>query len=171
MVLNTPRFPKSRGIVFCLNFWYYLSIKYKEDFMGDTIVSLDFSFEEVETILIKAKDNQRNGKIQINSDKWEYVKFKKVYNITDEEILQIFLNLEVYDFNGCNIIQKKEDEDFIYLDNKMYVFTPRKFFRNGIEETLIIYVKFAFDKNDGDKTVLISIHPADRPMPYLFKRP
>lgn len=31
--------------------------------MGDTIVSLDFSFEEVETILIKAKDNQRNGKI------------------------------------------------------------------------------------------------------------
>lgn len=63
MVLNTPRFWKSGGIVFCFNFWYYLSIKYKEDFMGDTIVSLDFSFEEVETILIKAKDNQRNGKI------------------------------------------------------------------------------------------------------------
>lgn len=168
MVLNTPRFPKSRGIVFCLNFWYYLSIKYKEDsiLMPNRVIT-NFTYNEVEEILNKAKNNYFNGNYTIKDTRDKFINFLTNFGTLSEEAINIFLNLNVLDFTGCLV----SDTPTEYVNDSMYVFLPNGFELNGERVEVLIYTKFAFElDSDGNEiTTIISIHPAKDPMPYVFK--
>jgi hypothetical protein len=131
--------------------------------MKDTYIT-DYTREEVAEILKTIQTCVANGKFLLsqNSKRAENVEFLRRYNLTATRIQHIISEIVVTDF--CHGLR---NEHAGYEHEVLYVFCPQvELFYEEALEAVDIYAKF--NVIDGERVIVISFHPRNFPIDYLF---
>lgn len=127
------------------------------------------TLEEITSILKSTHDCIKQGRytIAMKENRKENREFVVNYNLTETKRETILLNVEPEDF--CYSLKNTKPG---FEHETLYVFCPWvKLFNFDNKEVLIdIYIKFNIIKhNQGDLVIIISFHPRNKPINYLFR--
>ncbi len=127
------------------------------------------SREEIDQILDRIQNCIRNGRytISLNEHRQENIDFINEYNLSSKRQKEILLNINTEDF--CHSLQNTKKG---YEYETLYVFSKNISLLDiyGNKENVDIYTKFNIIKqNNGDFTVVISLHKLNKPIAFLFR--
>lgn len=129
----------------------------------------NYSEDEIKVFLEKAKGCIRKDRfiVSTNENRQENIDFINEYNLTSQRQKEILLRLEVKDF--CHSLQ---NTNVGYEHEVLYVFCPQVLLYDidDLEEMIDIYIKFnLLERQNGNRTIIISFHKRNRPINYLFR--
>lgn len=126
--------------------------------------------KEIEDILKLIQECIRTGEYQIslNDKRQENQNFISDYNLRVEKQRAILLGIRVEDF--CHSLQNTKPG---FEHETLYVFVPQVSLFNADDkkELVAVYTKFnILEGREGNYTVVISFHKANKAAKYLFQR-
>lgn len=141
-----------------------------EDGATNLYYNQDFTKDEVTVILSKIHDCIKENLFTISKNKKrkKNVAFIDSYNMTSIRQRSILLEIQVEDF--CHSLKNTKKG---FEDEALYVFVPQVnlFNIDGETELVDVYTKFnVIDMDNGARTVIISFHPPNKSIDYLFRK-
>ncbi len=138
--------------------------------MSNQYYKRDYTKSEIDAVLSRIKECVENDRFQVsmNENRQENISFINEYNLYHKKRKRLLLEITVDDF--CHTLRNMKKG---YEDEVLYVFVPRVVLYNAVgeKESVDVYTKFNLIKReDGDWTVVISLHKLNRPVEYLFRK-
>jgi hypothetical protein len=106
--------------------------------------------------------------VSVNDSREENRRFIYEYNLTHAKIAELLLAIDVADF--CHSLRNIKPG---YEHETLYVFCPQVQLYNltGNRERVDVYTKFnLITTAGGNRVVVISLHPRNKPINYCFPR-